>query len=417
MTTEAPVTTERRPFRFFLSLLHLLALGVFGTAAVTMLVTLLAAGVGLIPAFGVGVALLIGVVYAIYGVSWFETRRVAGLYQLQVPDLRFAQQLEPGFGQYLRSLWEQMKNARMWRAFASLSLASLFGLFALGFVQEALRLLLSIGGRYTVVFGFSIDRPVTWLFGVVGSLVLFAAVFLLVLLHRTVCTAIIDGGAHEEDLRDQVRSTTQQREGALRAADVERTRIERDLHDGVQPRLVSIGMTLGLAKETIETNPEGAKALLDEAHTSTKAAVTELRQLARGIHASVLDDRGLDAALSALAGRSHVPVVLDSRIEGAEIARATETAVYFAVAEALTNAAKHSFAAEVRVSLRIRTDESGRELLWARVEDNGEGGATVQPGGGLDGIINRITAAGGSTLLSSPAGGPTTIEVTVPCAS
>src|SRR5690606_33624385 len=127
-------------------------------------------------------------------------------------------------------------------------------------------------------------------------------------------------------------------------------------------------------------------------HTSTKAAVTELRQLARGIHASVLDDRGLDAALSALAGRSHIPVHLDSRIGDAEISREAQTAVYFAVAESLTNAAKHSLAAEARVTLRVRDDCQSGHHLWARIEENGVGGARVTPGGGLDGIIGRITA-------------------------
>jgi signal transduction histidine kinase len=148
------------------------------------------------------------------------------------------------------------------------------------------------------------------------------------------------------------------------------------------------------------------------AHTSTKAAITELRQLARGIHASVLDDRGLDAALSALASRSHIPVSLDVRMNG-RCSRDAEAAVYFSIAESLTNAAKHSRASECRVIVRLR--EGG--TLWARVEDNGMGGATVQPGGGLDGVSNRVLAAGGTFRLDSPQGGPTALEVSVPCAS
>jgi signal transduction histidine kinase len=134
--------------------------------------------------------------------------------------------------------------------------------------------------------------------------------------------------------------------------------------------------------------------------------------LARGIHASVLDDRGLDAALSALAARSHVPVALDVRVDG-RCSREAETAVYFAIAESLTNAAKHSRAAECRVVVRVRDGGT----LWARIEDNGIGGARVLPGGGLDGISNRILAAGGNVRLDSPQGGPTALEVSVPCAS
>jgi signal transduction histidine kinase len=197
----------------------------------------------------------------------------------------------------------------------------------------------------------------------------------------------------------------------VRAADVERTRIERDLHDGVQPRLVSVGMTLGLAQQKIDSDPEAARALIAEAHTSTKAAITELRQLARGIHTSVLDDRGLDAALSALAARSPVAVVLDVRITQ-RCSRQAEAAVYFVIAETLTNAAKHSRAAECRVVVRQR--EGG--VLWARIEDNGVGGATIVPGGGLDGLSNRVLGVGGTFRLDSPVGGPTSVEVSVPCA-
>jgi signal transduction histidine kinase len=172
-------------------------------------------------------------------------------------------------------------------------------------------------------------------------------------------------------------------------------------------------MTLGLAQQKIDNDPDKAKELLAEAHTSTKAAITELRQLARGIHASVLDDRGLDAALSAVASRSHIPVALDVRMQG-RVGRDAEAAVYFAIAESLTNAAKHSRATEARVTVRDRP-ETG--TLWARVEDNGVGGARVLAGGGLDGIQNRIAALGGTCRLDSPAGGPTSLEVSVPCAS
>ena len=193
---------------------------------------------------------------------------------------------------------------------------------------------------------------------------------------------------------------------------MQRTRIERDLHDGVQPRLVSVGMTLGLAQQKVDVDPQAAKELIAEAHTSTKAAITELRQLARGIHTSVLDDRGLDAALSALAARSPVPVTLDVRVPG-RCGPAAEAAVYFVIAESLTNAAKHSRGTEARVLVRLREEGT----LWARIEDNGVGGARVVAGGGLDGIANRVLGVGGTFRLDSPGGGPTTVEVTVPCAS
>jgi signal transduction histidine kinase len=253
---------------------------------------------------------------------------------------------------------------------------------------------------------------VWWQPGLLSALLCAVGIVGLALLHRLISVAIVGADVKEEQLNAQVRTSTAQRESAVRAADVERTRIERDLHDGVQPRLVSVGMTLGLAQEKIDSDPEAAKALVAEAHTSTKAAITELRQLARGIYASVLDDRGLDAALSALAARSHVPVQLDVRLPS-RCSRNAEAAVYFAIAESLTNAAKHSRASECRVVVRVRDGNT----LWARVEDNGVGGASVLPGGGIDGVMNRVLAAGGTTRLDSPQGGPTTLEVSVPCAS
>lgn len=161
------------------------------------------------------------------------------------------------------------------------------------------------------------------------------------LLHRTLSIAIIGSGSRAAELSRQIRRTDDQRRGAVRAAEVDRTRIERDLHDGIQPRLVSIAMTLGLAQRQLEADPQAASGLITDAHTSTKTAITELRQLARGIHPAVLDDRGLDAALSALVAGSHIPVDLDLQIDpGLDPVRAR--AAYFVIAEALTNAAKHS---------------------------------------------------------------------------
>jgi len=260
-------------------------------------------------------------------------------------------------------------------------------------------------------FGLMLEPGWAAVLGAVAVLVSAALLFGIAVLDGVLTRAILVP-SREAVLAQQAATSDVQRAGAVRASEVERTRIERDLHDGVQPRLVSVGMTLGLAQQKIDSDPDAARDLIAEAHTSTKAAITELRQLARGIHASVLDDRGLDAALSALAARSHVPVHLDVRVEG-RCTREAEAAVYFAIAESLTNAAKHSHAGECRVVVRRRDDGT----LWARVEDNGSGGARVIPGGGLDGIHNRIIAARGTVRLDSPAGGPTSLEVSVPCAS
>lgn len=418
-TASPPQTTAvKPPLRIPLTILHLAGVGVIGGIINTALVGLLGTGLGLLFAFGIGVVFLVGLVYALFGVGWFEVARVSALYRTPIAPLRLRPRERPGFGGWLRALLRQSIDGRMWRAIANFAIAVVLGFIVLrlaaAFAWSVVISFAPLTAAESVVGPFGGGALLSsWapLVGILGIAASAAGMIGLALLHRTLSLAIVVR-SREAELTEQVRTTTAQREGAVRAADVERTRIERDLHDGVQPRLVSVGMTLGLAQQKIETDPDAAKELIAEAHTSTKAAITELRQLARGIHASVLDDRGLDAALSALAGRSHIPVALDVRMDG-RCSREAEAAVYFSIAESLTNAAKHSRASEARVTVRIREGNT----LWARVEDNGMGGAQVQPGGGLDGIANRVLAAGGTFRLDSPQGGPTSLEVNVPCAS
>ncbi|MDP3949351.1 histidine kinase [Microbacterium sp.] len=419
-TSPAEAPTKAPPLRLFFTILHLAALGVLGGGIIGILAATFGTGVVLLFVLGIGLLFLVGFVYALFGLGWFEIMRVRGLYALDIADLQPRRRQRPGFGGWLRALGRQSIDGRMWRAVASFVIACIFGALVLrlfwALVFSAISIFAPLGAAETVSIplAFGVGQVgVEWavLAGVLGALAAAAGIIGLALLHRTISCALVVPN-REAELTEQVRTTSAQREGAVRAADVERTRIERDLHDGVQPRLVSVGMTLGLAHQKIDDDPAQAKDLISEAHTSTKAAITELRQLARGIHASVLDDRGLDAALSALASRSHIPVHLDVRMDG-RCSRDAEAAVYFSIAESLTNAAKHSRASECRVIVRLR--EGG--VLWARVEDNGMGGAQVQPGGGLDGISNRVLAAGGTFRLDSPQGGPTSLEVSVPCAS
>ncbi|GAA1231530.1 signal transduction histidine kinase [Microbacterium phyllosphaerae] len=416
--TPPPATASKPPLRIFLSILHLAGIGIIGGFIFATLSGLLGTGLGLLFAAGIGVVLLVGFVYALFGVGWFEVARVGALYNAPIAPLRWRPRDRPGFAGWLRSLGRQAIDGRMWRALANFAITAVLGWIVLrlawGVVWSIVICFAPLTGTDAVIGPFGgggIDASWAPLVGILGLAASLAGMIGLALLHRVLSLSIVIR-SREAELTERVRTSTAQREGAVRAADVERTRIERDLHDGVQPRLVSVGMTLGLAQQKIDDDPDAAKELIAEAHTSTKAAITELRQLARGIHASVLDDRGLDAALSALAGRSHIPVSLDVRMDG-RCSREAEAAVYFSIAESLTNAAKHSRASEARVTVRLR--EGG--VLWARVEDNGMGGAQVQPGGGLDGIANRILAAGGTFRLESPVGGPTSLEVNVPCAS
>jgi signal transduction histidine kinase len=193
------------------------------------------------------------------------------------------------------------------------------------------------------------------------------------------------------------------------AAEAERRRIERDLHDGAQQRLVSVAISLGRAKSKLDQDPDAVRALLDEAHADTKLAVAELRDLARGIYPAVLGDRGLDAALSALAAKAPIPVDVSVRVDPRPPS-AVETTAYFVVGETLTNVAKHADATKAAVAV-WRT----RDTVVVEVSDNGHGGAGLRAGGGLAGLADRAATIDGVLTVLSPPGGPTVIRANLPC--
>ncbi|MEX2985300.1 sensor histidine kinase [Streptomyces sp. C36] len=190
------------------------------------------------------------------------------------------------------------------------------------------------------------------------------------------------------------------------AADLRR--IERDLHDGAQARLVALAMDLGLAKEKLDEDPEAAARMVDEAHGEVKLALQELRDLARGIHPAILTDRGLGPALSALAARCTVPVTAEVDL-AARPAPAIEGIAYFTVSELLQNISKHSRATSARVEVWRTADR-----LMLQVTDDGRGGARTAGGGGLAGLAERLEAVDGLLLVDSPAGGPTVVTAELP---
>ncbi|MGV2921877.1 sensor histidine kinase [Streptomyces alfalfae] len=190
------------------------------------------------------------------------------------------------------------------------------------------------------------------------------------------------------------------------AADLRR--IERDLHDGAQARLVALAMGLGLAKEKLTEDPEAAARMVDEAHGEVKIALQELRDLARGIHPAVLTDRGLGAALSSLAARCTVPVKVTADLP-ARPAAAIEGSTYFTVSELLQNVSKHSGARNASVDV-WRTDDR----LLIQVWDDGKGGARLDGGSGMAGLADRLGAVDGLFVIDSPPGGPTTITAELP---
>ncbi|WFR74688.1 histidine kinase [Prescottella defluvii] len=217
----------------------------------------------------------------------------------------------------------------------------------------------------------------------------------------------------ETELSERVSALTASRAAALDAHAAELRRIERDLHDGAQNRLVAVVMMLGLAERSLRVAPEQALPQLLRAQDAASDALSELRTLVHDIYPPVLDELGLGGAVSALAGRSAVPCVLDvDRLRRAPAA--VEAAAYFVIAEALTNVAKHSGAERVQVTIATRDDERGATMLIDIVDD-GVGGAVESAGSGLAGIRRRVAAFEGTMTIHSPLGGPTRLEVQLPC--
>lgn len=212
-------------------------------------------------------------------------------------------------------------------------------------------------------------------------------------------------------LSERVARLATARHAAVDVAAVELRRVERDLHDGAQVRLVALAMHLGMAEAAMDTDPEGARQLLAEAKTSAGTALTELRDLVRGIHPPLLAERGLAAAVEDLSLSCGVPVRLDLRLPG-RLAAPVESAAYFVIAESLANAARHSAARQVRLTV----DHDGTALRIT-VLDDGVGGADPSAGSGLLGIRRRLAAFDGTLAIDSPTGGPTELRMELPCGS
>lgn len=270
------------------------------------------------------------------------------------------------------------------------------------------------GGSAKLGFAEIGPGPGAWILSLLGlaGLVLAApwATWALARVHRAFTRRML-GLSREAELDAAVSRLERSRVAAVDTAEAERRRIERDLHDGAQQRLVALAVTLGDAHERLESDPERGRQLVAEAHEEAKAALKELRDLVRGIHPVILEDRGLDAALSAVVARSPVPVDLHVDVDPRP-SPAVESAAYFIVSEALTNVANHSGATRATVSL-VRAGER----LVIEVRDDGRGGADPDRGTGLAGLRNRVAALDGHFHLSSPPGGPTAVLVELPCGS
>ena len=326
---------------------------------------------------------------------------------------------EPTQSGWWSRLWTHVRSVTVWRN-VIFHLASLIVLPVLGILLTAwwcAALLCLASGAFAwslpdVVAGVPIHQ--------VGSLVLLTLLGVAFLFSAPLVAkvaATLDQSflrwamspSRSASLVRRVEVLTESRSDVMAAADAERRRLERDLHDGAQQRLVSLAMNLGMTRTTMIDAPDHVRQAVESAHEEAKIALSELRDLVRGLHPAVLDELGLDAALSGIAARSPIPVRLMVDLP-ARPSRPVEAAAYFLISEALTNAAKHSAASVVEVL--VEPAEPGE--LRIVVSDNGRGGADPSAGSGLVGLAQRIGALDGTFAVHSSAGGPTVLTATLP---
>jgi signal transduction histidine kinase len=418
--------------------IHLLLNMPIGIATFTIVVTGFALGFGLLITL-LGIPILVAMLYVSRGMGWFERARAKLLLDVDVPS---PYRPDPPSDHWWRVPMSRLTDPATWTEIVYhllllpigvLTFTVAFTFWVLGasllflpvyawalpgpvhlfdswvsVTLDAQPNLQLVGGGT----GWVIDTPVEY----VALVLIGAAVLLLtpwVIRGLAMANRYLVRGLLGSDVFARVQTLTDSRAAAVDLAAEDRRRIERDLHDGVQQRLVSLAIDLGRAKEKLDTDsdPGGAKELVGEAHEEAKRAITEVRDLARGIHPAVLTDRGLDAALSSLAARSPVPA--DVRVDVDERPPASvEAAAYFVVSEALANIAKHANATRADVTVRRSSDR-----LTVKVEDDGGGGASMVEGSGLAGLRDRVGALDGELHLLSPQGGPTVLMVEIPCAS
>ena len=324
----------------------------------------------------------------------------------------------PQDGGRIKRGWRALRTAAVWRDVAYLLLLFPIGIVEMSIALIPLQFLISplvtlVGGHNEILFwtvnSFG-EAIFALLVGVALLVPLSMLINLLAMLHGEYAKRLL-APSNEEILTERVEELTESRSAVMKAMYLERRRIERDLHDGAQQRLVSLAMDLGRARERIDSGDDsGARDLLVQSHEESKAVLKELRDLVRGIHPAVLSDRGLDAAISAIASRSAIPVGVEIDLPNRQPDEVEGTA-YFVVVEALTNIAKHSHASEANVAI-------SRDGHWMRIEisDNGLGGADLTRGSGLSGLRDRIQALDGRLRIESPNGGGTRVIVEIPCA-
>ncbi|MFD6414777.1 sensor histidine kinase [Streptomyces sp. NPDC060194] len=357
---------------------YLLANLPYGIVGLVYALTLIATGGGLAVTV-VGLPLLAGGLSGsrLYGRA--ERARARRLLRMRIDEpSALSRQLQGDAGGFFGWLWAQLKDPVAWRAL-------LFGV---------IRLPWGIATFTVVLTALFVAWPVLPYIarGLTNA-------------DRAMARGLL---SPSDELERRIAELESDRGVVVDTAAADLRRIERDLHDGAQARLVNLAMGLGLAKEKLLSDPEAAASMVDEAHGEIKLALEELRDLARGIHPAILTDRGLNAALSSVASRCTVPVKVT--VDLAERpAPAIEGIAYFTVSELLQNVSKHSRAR----SASVEVWRSGDRVLL-QVEDDGEGGADLGGGSGLAGLADRLGAVDGLFTVASPQGGPTTVTAELP---
>ncbi|XRQ05561.1 histidine kinase [Actinomadura welshii] len=368
------------------------------------------AGLLLLPLLLLGLPVLVAAMRAAGRVAALSDRRLSR--ELGVPPADAGPPPSPRELLRGRRGWQDLAFSLLVAAWSSGAGLVLLGAFSVGAALAVLPVLIPVLGADSATFGGVPANPLTMIVGTLLGLVLITAALAgarpLVRLEARLMARVRDPADARRLLQQRITTLEATRTLMVDAAEAERRRIERDLHDGAQQRLLAVTMAISRAHKQLARDPDKAERLLTEAHGDARAAIDELRSIARSAHPPVLTERGLPPAVTSMAQRCPVPVRLDIGFEDRP-ARRAEAVAYYVLAELLTNTAKHAAASKVSVQLWRDADR-----LKLRVTDDGNGGAVETEGGGLAGLRARLEAVDGAFSVTSPPGGATLVEAELP---
>jgi signal transduction histidine kinase len=416
------------PFRAIFSLetvksfIFLILSFIIGLTVFVVYVSIAATGIGLtlsvIMAI-VGIPLLGALLLLVPVTGWIERGRIGLFTGFEIPS-PYRELPDGKIGDRAIAF---LSDGALWRDLLYSLLLFPIGLaqFVIGVVGFSVPVSLIISPYLVYAFGSvnvggagftTVDTPAEAIpLAILGLILGLAAAYIFIVLARAhaVFACWLIGPDDRRALAERVDTLSQTRARMVGVAVEDRRNIERDIHDSTQPKLVNLAMSLGMAREKLDTDPDRARELINAAHIEAREVLAEIRNLVRGLHPSILTDRGLEAAIRSLAGYYHVPVNIDIDLPERP-PETVETTAYYIIAESLTNVAKHSQATEARVMVRM---ENGNLLI--EIEDDGKGGAVPAPASGLSGLQDRAAALDGRLTITSPPGGPTRISARLPC--